>query len=90
MAGRSEFSIQSTPSAKHDLARLSPEVQRRISRSIDRLAVEPRPSGSKLLSGNARRIWRIRVGDYRVLYEIHDDQLVVLVIRVGHRREIYR
>jgi mRNA interferase RelE/StbE len=55
------------------------------------LASEPRPQQSKLLAGGAdERIWRIRVADYRVLYEIRDEQLVVLVVRMGHRREVYR
>jgi len=43
-----------------------------------------------LLSGDRQRTWRIRVGDYRVIYEIHDNQLLVLVVRVGHRSEVYR
>lgn len=56
--------------------------------AIDQLATEPRPAGCIKLSGRAQ--WRVRVGDYRVLYEIHDDALLVLVIEVGHRRSIYR
>jgi len=52
------------------------------------LAVEPRPAGCKKLSG--REGWRIRIGDYRVLYEIREEVLVILVVDVGHRREIYR
>lgn len=59
--------------------------------AIRALAAEPRPRGAALLAGTGPdRIWRIRVGDYRVLYEIQDDLLVVLVVRLGHRREIYR
>lgn len=62
--------------------------RRRVMAVIDQLATEPRPSGCVKLSGRSQ--WRVRVGDYRVLYEIHDDALLVLVIEVGHRRNIYR
>lgn len=62
----------------------------RIGRALDGLAQQPRPAGAQLLSGSTGPTWRIRVGDYRVLYEIHDDELVVLVVAAGHRREIYR
>ncbi|WP_373510743.1 type II toxin-antitoxin system RelE/ParE family toxin [Thiocapsa sp.] len=52
------------------------------------MADEPRPRGVKKLGG--RNAWRIRVGDYRILYEIHDERLLILVVDVRHRREIYR
>ncbi len=61
---------------------------RRIQESIDDLSRDPRPPGCIKLSGYD--LWRIRVGDYRVIYEIRDDVLIVLVIDIGHRREIYR
>jgi mRNA interferase RelE/StbE len=70
---------------------LRPVVRQRIRVAIRRLAHDPRPARAKLLSGpGAERIWRIRVGDYRVLYEIRDERLIVLVIRIAHRRDIYR
>jgi mRNA interferase RelE/StbE len=78
-------------SAVRELADLRPADQRRIAAAIDGLTTDPRPHGSRLLSGQrAARIWRLHVGDYRVLYEIRDDQLLVLIIRIGHRRDIYR
>ncbi|MEO7373738.1 MAG: type II toxin-antitoxin system RelE/ParE family toxin [Terrimesophilobacter sp.] len=55
---------------------------------IDLLAADPRPPRAIQLVGGAGE-WRVRTGDYRIIYEIHDDRLVVLVLRVGHRREIY-
>ncbi|MBF0132894.1 MAG: type II toxin-antitoxin system RelE/ParE family toxin [Magnetococcales bacterium] len=61
----------------------------RVRPVIDQLENNPRPHGAKKLSGFPD-IWRIRVGDYRLLYTIEDDRLIVLVIRIGHRREIYR
>lgn len=60
----------------------------RVRSAISRLEREPRPPGVKKLAGYADR-WRIRVGSYRVIYEIHDDKLVVIVIRAAHRREAY-
>lgn len=57
-------------------------------RAIEDLAEDPRPRGSKKLAGEATA-WRIRIGDYRVLYDIRDGALVVQVVRAGHRREVY-
>lgn len=56
---------------------------------IDRLTDEPRPPGVMALSGTNHG-YRLRVGDYRILYEMHDARLVLIVIRIGHRREVYR
>jgi mRNA interferase RelE/StbE len=83
------YSVEFVASARHQLAKLPRSVQHRVTRAIDNLAGTPRPHGAKLLSGG-NEIWRIRVGDYRVLYTVEDDRLVVLVIRVAHRREAYR
>jgi len=74
--------------AQRSLSRIAAQDRDRISGAIWRLADEPRPRGVKKLSG--RDAWRIRVGDYRVLYEIHDERLVILVVDIGHRRKIYR
>lgn len=60
----------------------------RIQKAIDALASEPRPHGAIKMTGVPS--WRIRVGDYRIIYDIEDQQLIVIVIKVGHRREIYR
>ncbi|WP_346426229.1 type II toxin-antitoxin system RelE/ParE family toxin [Actinobaculum sp. 313] len=56
---------------------------------VELLAQEPRPSGAKKLVGG-RGEWRVRTGDYRIVYEVHDGVLLVLVLAVGHRREVYR
>jgi mRNA interferase RelE/StbE len=74
--------------AQRSLARIAGQDRDRLSSAIRRLADEPRPHGVKKLSG--RNVWRVRVGDHRILYEIHDERLVILVVDVGHRREIYR
>ena len=82
------YAVEFLPSAARALAKLDRAVQRRISRRIDRLATDPR-SGAVKLRG-ADDVWRARVGDYRILYVIEDQRLVVVVVRVAHRREAYR
>lgn len=83
-----KFSVQITPAAERQLRTFDPQARRRIQAAIDLLASNPRPPKATQLVGGAGE-WRVRTGDYRISYEIHDDQLVVLVLRVGHRRDIY-
>lgn len=64
-------------------------AQRRVQAAIELLADHPWPSGAKRLAGGDGE-WRVRTGDYRIVYEIHDDVLLILVVAVGHRRDIYR
>ena len=71
------------------MKRLSPEVRARVVPSILALATNPRPAGCRKLAGG-KSDWRIRVGDYRVVYEIADEVRIVRVNRVRHRREVYR
>lgn len=75
--------------AERDLKRLSPENFHRIIPQIKALAEKPRPQGCRKLSGS-KSDWRIQVGDYRVIYEIDDRFRAVRVMRVRHRREVYR
>jgi mRNA interferase RelE/StbE len=75
--------------AERDLRRLDPPTFRRVVASIGTLAESPRPTGCRKLSGGERD-WRIRVGDYRVVYEIDDPAREVHVIRVRYRRDVYR
>jgi mRNA interferase RelE/StbE len=75
--------------AEKDLSRLTSEIHDRIIAAIQALAGNPRPPGCRKLAGS-KRDWRIRVGDYRVVYEIADQIRVVRVNRVRHRREVYR
>jgi mRNA interferase RelE/StbE len=72
-----------------DLARLSSEMHDRVIRAIQALATNPRPPGCRKLVGS-KHDWRIRVGDYRVVYEIADEIRVVRINRVRHRRVVYR
>jgi mRNA interferase RelE/StbE len=75
--------------AERDLARLSSQVHDRVIVAIQALATNPRPPGCRKLVGS-KHDWRIRVGDYRVVYEIADEIRVVRINRVRHRREVYR
>ena len=83
------YRIVFTPRAERAFIALSKDIQRRIDQRLLALQDNPRPTGIKALKGDAG-IYRLRVGDYRVLYKVHDDQVVVLVLAVGHRREVYR
>jgi mRNA interferase RelE/StbE len=64
-------------------------LKRRVVDAIDALTANPRPPGCVKLAGD-ESVWRVRVGSYRILYEIHEGRLVVLVIRIAHRREVCR
>lgn len=75
-------------SVRKELDRLPDDIAHRILTRLATLQATPRPADAKKLKG--RDAWRIRVGDYRVIYEIHDRVLQIIVITVGHRREIYR
>jgi mRNA interferase RelE/StbE len=77
------------PSADKALQKLPVEVQRRIVAAADALAVEPRPHGVVKMVGD-NNLWRVRGGEDRLLYGNHDGQVVVLVLRVAHRRDVYR
>lgn len=83
------YSISYAPSAAKVIRKLDMQTARRLLEAIGALAKEPRPSGCIQLKGGDGEL-RIRVGDYRVVYDVQDEELVVLVLRVGHRREVYR
>lgn len=76
-------------SAEKDLKRLASEIRPRIVKALKSLAETPRPPGSLKLSG-ATSDWRIRVGDYRIIYEIADEIRIVRINRIRHRGEVYR
>ncbi len=85
----SRYRIEVTRDALRALAKLDKPVRRRVQVAIDGLGENPRPSGVIALQG-LRGAYRLRVGNYRVIYTIDDNRLVVLVVDLGHRREIYR
>jgi mRNA interferase RelE/StbE len=82
------YQVTITPAADRKIAKLPVDVRRRIADRLAGLSGDPRPPGSVKLTGE--NAYRARVGDYRIIYTIHDDRLIVLVIDVGHRRDIYR
>jgi mRNA interferase RelE/StbE len=83
------YRIELTRDAVRALAKLDKPVRRRLQSAIDKLADDPRPAGMIPLRG-APGAFRIRVGDYRVIYVLHDDRLLIVVIDLGHRRDVYR
>jgi mRNA interferase RelE/StbE len=82
------YRIEIKRSAGKELERLPAADKRRAISRIRGLADDPRPQGSKKLSGEEK--YRIRQGDYRILYQIHDEILTVVVIRIARRGEVYR
>ena len=82
------YRVSLSPSAARELRKFDPTVRRRIQAALDLLATEPRPPAATRLVGGAGE-WRVRTGNYRIVYEINDDQLLVLVLRMAHRREVY-
>ena len=82
------YTIQLTKRAERELGRFDPSLQKRIQKQIDALAGDPYPPDSARLAG-VRGLYRVRVGDYRIIYRVDSGVLVVLVIRIGHRREVY-
>lgn len=83
------YSVKLSPAAFRQLKTFDPPVRRRLQAVIELLADDPRPPSAKRLVGGGGE-WRVRTGDYRVIYEVHEALLVVLVLRMGHRREVYR
>ena len=77
------------PSAERELSRMPVALTARIERVIDALTADPRPAGAKKMQG-AANLWRVRVGDYRIVYEIHEREIVIVVLRIAHRKDVYR
>ena len=83
------YTVEFLPSAQRELAALPKDVQRRIASRIDALREDPRPPRARQLQGEDR-LYRFRVGDYRVIYSIEGRRLVVVIVKVGRRRDVYR
>jgi mRNA interferase RelE/StbE len=81
------YRIELRPAVVRALRKLDPQIRRRVQGAIALLAQDPRPPGARALQG--RPGLRVRVGDYRIIYTIEDDVLLVVVVRLGHRRDIY-
>ena len=83
------YEVALAPAAARQLRKFDPQVRRRVQAAIELLATEPRPPAATQLVGGAGE-WRVRTGDYRIVYEIQEERLLVLVLSAGHRREIYQ
>ncbi len=83
------YTIVFAPRAEKDFKKLDKPIQKQLRPKIDALAKNPRHHGAEKLAGEDD-LYRIRSGDYRIVYQIQDKQLVVLLVKIGHRREIYQ
>jgi mRNA interferase RelE/StbE len=84
------YALQFAPKAVRSLGKLDRPVAERIRAAAEALRDDPRPIGARMLTGT-HGVWRIRVAkDYRIVYTLDEDRLVILVVDAGHRREIYR
>jgi mRNA interferase RelE/StbE len=83
------YTVELRPSAEKQLDKLPAQLRERIIRRLEELEIQPRPREARKVAGR-EDFYRVRVGDYRIVYELHDRILLVLVIRIGHRREVYR
>ncbi|MDQ6755191.1 MAG: type II toxin-antitoxin system RelE/ParE family toxin [Actinomycetota bacterium] len=86
MAG---YTVDFTTGAAKEIRKLDTSARKRILASIAALRTDPRPKGCKKLTGE-QGAWRIRIGDYRMLYEFQDNVLTVTAVRVAHRRDVYK
>ncbi|AFL76410.1 type II toxin-antitoxin system RelE family toxin [Thiocystis violascens] len=83
------YSVTFTKASKRQFDKLPRPVQQRLGAVIEQLTRDPRPAGVVKLSGEDG-LYRVRGGDYRAVYQIQDERLLILVVKVGHRREVYR
>ena len=84
-----DFSVVLKPAAVRDLRKLPKDIRRRVATRIDALATDPRPAGVEPLKGEPD-CFRLRVGEYRILYQVERKAHAVLIARIRHRREVYR
>lgn len=83
------YAILLAPPAERQLRSFAPAIQKRLVKRMKTLQHNPRPQGVKKLVG-ADNLYRIREGDYRIIYTIQDDELILLVVKIGDRKEVYR
>jgi mRNA interferase RelE/StbE len=83
------YRIEVSATAEKQLKKLGPDARIRVIRAVQALASEPRPPGCRKLQGYDD-VYRIRIGTYRVLYSIDDTRIVIIVLKVAHRRDVYR
>ncbi len=84
-----KYQVDFKPSAARELRKLPKDIAKRISKKIDSLADNPFPRGYIEMKGS-KEFYRVKEGDYRIIYTVEHGELIILVVRIGHRREIYR
>lgn len=83
------YTVHIAPAAERQLRSLPKRTQSQITKRLLKLEADPRPSGVKKLEGE-KDLYRLRVGDFRLIYAIRDRELIVLIVKIGHRRQVYR
>jgi mRNA interferase RelE/StbE len=83
------YEVEIAPAAKRQIKKLPRDVQQKLVAKLEELVFEPRPDGVKKLEGS-ENLYRVRLEKYRIIYEIQDSLLLVTVVKVKHRRDIYR
>lgn len=86
----SRYSVLLTPKAEKEYKKLNPTIKTRLAKTISNLSLNQLPQQFKYLTGNHLAQFRVRVGDYRILYDIYHKDKTVLILRIGHRRDIYK
>ncbi len=84
----SNYAVEFTKSAQKELNKLPSQISLRIVKAVDKLSLEPRKGNVRPMIGS--KSWRLRVGDYRIIYDIYDSKLIVLIIRIRHRKNVYK
>jgi mRNA interferase RelE/StbE len=82
------YAIEFSKSAQKEFGKLSPQVRLRIAKAIYKLEADPKKGNVRPMVGS--KSWRLRTGPYRIIYDILDQKLIILIIKVGHRKDIYR
>jgi len=84
-----KYRIEFSPSAESQFKRLPKEVQARLKPRIDSLTENPFPRGVKKLSAE-ENLYRLRIGDYRIIYQVQGRVFLILILKIGHRKDVYR
>ncbi len=83
------YTVKIANRAQKELKKVSPPYQNKIVKAIKELASNPMPAGVKKLKGQINQ-YRVRVADYRIIYEVHGTEMIILVVKVGHRKSVYQ
>ncbi len=84
------YSVELTKKAHKSLKKIDRSILKRIFKALQDLSINPFPTGFKKLKGQTEEKYRIRVGDYRIIYTIRNGELIILVLTIGHRKDIYK